>query len=545
MGVGYASLGDIKSALKSYIEALKISPASGGVYYNLGRALVDVQFTEPSPKIKELILSILEKKTKVRPINIVLAAVSLLKFEPGVKRALDEYSSGTLGQSFGSVIIELSHDPLLLKLMSVCPLNDLEFEFLFKELRLALLSSAFQIPVSLEGLRFLSALALQCFTNEYIYDQSDNEIKALESLESSVVQTFANDEQPSPQLILCLASYKALHEYEWCDLLSITPDIEEVFIQQIVEPKEEARLKSNIPVLKKITDKVSSKVRDQYEARPYPRWVNLGLSFNPSSISRVVNESNLRLSDQRITEVENPNILVAGCGTGQHSISTASRFDNSTVLAVDLSTSSLAYAQRKTNELDIMNTEYMQADILDLGKLGRQFDIVESAGVLHHMDDPMVGWQVLVDCLKPGGLMQIGLYSELARKHVVKIRDEISQSSFDITNKVMKNFRNKIIKSDQEHHKTILYSSDFYSMSSLKDLLFHVQEHRFTLPQIKDCLFELGLEFCGFTSPKILRNFKSGYLDTDDLYDLDKWHSYETSNPSTFVEMYQFWCQKS
>ena len=58
----------------------------------------------------------------------------------------------------------------------------------------------------------------------------------------------------------------------------------------------------------------------------------------------------------------------------------------------------------------------MQADILKLEKLDRRFDIVESAGVLHHMDQPMKGWKVLVDCLNEGGLMKIGLYSELARQ---------------------------------------------------------------------------------------------------------------------------------
>ena len=41
---------------------------------------------------------------------------------------------------------------------------------------------------------------------------------------------------------------------------------------------------------------------------------------------------------------EKPNILVAGCGTGQHSIGTAARFKSSKVLAIDLSLSSLSYA---------------------------------------------------------------------------------------------------------------------------------------------------------------------------------------------------------
>ena len=59
----------------------------------------------------------------------------------------------------------------------------------------------------------------------------------------------------------------------------------------------------------------------------------------------------------------------------------------------------MAYAKRKTVELGVKNIEYMQADILDLAKLNKQFDIIESAGVLHHMNDPMAGWKILTDCL--------------------------------------------------------------------------------------------------------------------------------------------------
>ena len=216
----------------------------------------------------------------------------------------------------------------------------------------------------------------------------------------------------------------------------------------------------------------------------------------------------LKLFDDKIKEVEAPKILIAGCGTGQHSIGTATRLKDSKVLAIDLSLSSLSYAKRKTEELGIQNIDYMQADILDLGKLGRQFDIVESSGVLHHMHDPFAGWRVLTDCLKPGGLMKIGLYSELARQDIVEIRQEISKSGIGSNAAAMKSFRAMVMTSDQSHHKQILNYSDFYSLSELKDLLFHVQEHRFTIPQIQDCLSKLGLKFCGFETDKIVSHFK-------------------------------------
>ena len=244
------------------------------------------------------------------------------------------------------------------------------------------------------------------------------------------------------------------------------------------------------------------------------------------------------------TETEQPEILYAGCGTGQHSIETAVRFKSSKVLAVDLSLSSLAYAKRKTKELGIESINYLQADILDLGQLNKQFDIIESAGVLHHMGNPKAGWKILTDCLKPNGLMSIGLYSEIARRHIVKIRNEICQTGIGSSKTEMRSFRDIVIKSDKPHHKLITIATDFYSLSTLKDLLFNVEEHRLNIPQIKGYLDELGLKFCGFEAKGIVSHFKQTNNDKDDPYDLDKWHAYEQANPDAFVGMYQFWCQK-
>ena len=186
----------------------------------------------------------------------------------------------------------------------------------------------------------------------------------------------------------------------------------------------------------------------------------------------------------------------------------------------------------------------MQADILDLGKLNKQFDIIESAGVLHHMENPMAGWKVLTDCLKPGGLMSIGLYSELARQDIVKIRDEIRELGIGSSDNEIKAFRNMIMTSDKDHHISALGFSDFYCLSELKDLLFHVQEHRFTIPQIQDYLDKLGLTFCGFETKEIVSHFSDKNKSKEDLYNLDKWQAYEEANPRAFGAMYQFWCQK-
>ena len=531
-------------AIEAYNKALSFNPDYTEAYYSMGNVLTGVTFNKPSREIHKTIVSLLDRKTYVKPKDIVSAAISLLKFEPSLQKYL-QLADNEVIESPEDMMSELSELSLLVKLMSVCPIPDLGFEKLFRKLRASLLLSISDVTSSPELLNFQSALALQCFTNEYIYSHTEEEEKILQSLEANLKKIFKNNEQPDPQIILALASYKSLNHYEWSKSLLVNDKIKDVFTRQVVEPNREAKLKSALPILDNITDEVSSKVRDQYEESPYPRWVNTGFSSKPMSISNVVSGIKLKLPDYKITEVEKPEILVAGCGTGQHSIRNATRFKDSKVLAIDLSLSSLSYAKRKTEELGVENIEYMQADILDLRKLGKKFDIVESVGVLHHMDNPAEGWKILTDCLKPGGLMKIGLYSELARQHIVEIRKEISNEGIGSSDDEMKSFRDTIIVSEKDHHKRILNFIDFFSLSELKDLLFHVQEHRFTIPQIQDCLFQFGLKFCGFeTNKEILSHFNKSNAGIGNSYNLEKWQAYEEANPKTFAGMYQFWCQK-
>ena len=544
MGVTLKNQNKMEEAVEAYEKALRIQPNYAEAYNNLGYALKNVKFTQPNQSIQDIITKILHYKTIIRPSDLSIAAISLLKLEPKIQRLLNEHTQGNLGNSFLEIVSELSKLPLLLKFISLCPLADLELEIALTKIRACILSSVFEISKNSNLLRFQNALALHCFTNEYIYNANPDEEKSLQNLEAFIKKELSENKQPNPHFLLSLASYKALNEYEWCDALSVSDGIREVFTRQISEPMEEDSLKLKMKVLGEISNQISSKVREQYEANPYPRWVNLGLSLKPSSIKKVVFEESLRLKNPFITEVKSPKILIAGCGTGEHSIVTAAKFDNSEILAIDLSLSSLGYAKRKTRELNLENITYMQADILNLKKLDKKFDIIESIGVLHHMKDPMRGWKVLVDCLKTNGLMKIGLYSEFARQSVVEIRNEIAKSNISASYSEILHFREILMKSDKDSHKQIQSWRDFYSLSELKDLIFHVQEHRFTIPKIKECIQKLGLTFCGFESD-IAKGFRFKNIDINTLYDLDQWNTFEQENPRAFAGMYQFWCQKT
>ena len=544
MGVNLEIQGDLGKAIHAYHTAVLKDPSNIDANYKLAGILKNLQFEAANPSLQNTIKSILDKKTLVRPSDISHACLSLLKFEPVVKELTQQNHQGKFINNLEKIISDLSNLPLLLKLMSICPIADTELELGFTNIRSQILTSVLENSANTNILKFQSALALHCFTNEYVYNQTSDDSESIKKLENLVEVDLAKGNQPSPMALLCLASFKALGEFTWCALVDVTKHLEEVFIRQVLEPKEEECLKSEIKTLEVIKDGISSKVRKQYENNPYPRWVNLGLIKEPICIEEMVDGYKLKLTSPSIKKVRAPSILIAGCGTGQHSIGTASRFNNSKVTAIDLSLSSLAYAKRKTEELGIQNIEYIQADLLDLEKLNSKFDIIESMGVLHHMRDPLEGWKVLTKCLKSGGLMKIGLYSELARKPVVDFRKNIIPTKKPLSSKKILSIRKKILNSTKKEHKYMKSWRDFYSLSEIRDLLFHVQEHRFKLPQIKNCLNNLGLEFCGFDSLQIQNAFLRSYSDSD-VYDLVKWDLFEKSNPRTFVGMYQFWCQKS
>ena len=54
------------------------------------------------------------------------------------------------------------------------------------------------------------------------------------------------------------------------------------------------------------------------------------------------------------------------------------------------------------------------------------------------------------------------------------------------------------------------------------------------------------LEFLGFefTDGEVLDEFRTRFSEVDAERSLDSWHVFETKNPRTFSEMYQFWVRK-
>ena len=434
--------------------------------------------------------------------NLAIAAQSLLRCDPALA-PLFTWRGGAPGEAVLAALV----DPLLQSLLQHCIVPDPDFERLMTGLRAALLERALAQGAGLAGVEpFCGALAAQCFLNEYLYAETPAEREKVHALRGRLAAP-----PPDPGRLAVLACYRPLHDIPEIDLHKAdAPWMAALLQQQAREPAREAELAAGLPQLKPPADHVSQAVQAQYESNPYPRWASLNRG-TPRPLEAVMGHLFPGLAEPDGGWPAAPRVLIAGCGTGRHALMSAQLYAGAEVLAVDLSRASLAYAQRKAEELGIGNVTFLQADILDLGELEAGFDVIECSGVLHHMAEPLAGWRVLRGLMAPGGVMKVALYSEAARQHIVAARDFIAAGGYGSSAEEIRRCRQAILASGDPLLQKVAAGRDFYSLSLCRDLIFHAQEHRFTLPQIGAALEKLNLELIGFEcqDPNLRRAYLS------------------------------------
>jgi SAM-dependent methyltransferase/tetratricopeptide (TPR) repeat protein len=441
----------------------------------------------------------------------------------------------------------IANDVLFCCGLETIRLSGLVAERLLTEARYALLRLATEAAPSFAGidaslLSLCSALAQQCFINEYVYAQSDEETRLIGTLRDLLQAKLHAGSRIPPFLLAIIAAYHPLHALPNARTLAqITwpSALAGLVRQQLHEPAEEARDRSSIPALTPIAE-MSAPVRRMYEENPYPRWTIITMDLLPKG-----SDAKRNAERDAGTRVGAPaeEILVAGCGTGSKAIRTALLFPNAKVLAIDMSLSSLAYARRKAREANVRNIEFAQADIMNLGAIGRRFDKIEVIGVLHHLETPLAGWSILLSLLRPGGVMLVGLYSVSARKAINVARAFVSEGGYRSTPEDIRACRQALIAHDSLRRE-LGSIHDFFTMSDCRDMLFHVMEHQFTIAQIKAFISDQHLSFLGFDiDPENLARFQQQFPDPAALVDLDCWERFEAANPRAFIQTYLFYVQ--
>jgi tetratricopeptide (TPR) repeat protein/SAM-dependent methyltransferase len=533
--------GDLESAIDTSTKALALAETEQNKAL-FADCVKYARFTSDNEQFRALLVrATTEGWTRPRELSAV--TMSLIKHSGVMRDCIARVNASWPAQLsaeelFGRSVLEaLAGDRLLWTLLESNPSTDIEVERVLTNVRYATLMSSGAESTSDEAvLQFHCAIARQCFVNEYVFAVTDAEQAEAIRLRTRLEQALsAGDMFPALWLIL-VAAYFPLHGLANAEALlerSWPPYIEALLTQQIREPAEERRIAAGIPALTPVDNETSRVVRQQYEENPYPRWVRAGSPGQPGIL----------FGPQFQQKPERPlEILIAGCGTGLSTIEFARQANNARILAVDLSLASLSYAKRMARGFNIANVEFAQADIMELGSIGRTFDFIDVSGVLHHMADPWQGWRVLLSLLRPGSTMQVGLYSELARQHVVAARKLIVERGYQASIQGIRRCREDIVATNDPLLRPAMQFGDFFSTSECRDLLFHVQEHRTSLPEIKSFLAANGLTFAGFVPEVVtLRAFMARFPQREALTDLDCWHAFEIGRPETFAAMYQFW----
>ncbi len=548
LGETLYALGELDGALASFRRALALEDRPR-FRENFARCVALASRLPADAALRPLLARAL-REGWARPADLARAAIALLGTDPAWRDALAADARAPGGDAAalaaGAAAMALP-DGLLGALLDHAQACDPALERLLTAARRGLLQHAAGAPARGDPgaiLAFGCALARQCFLGDYVFAAGEAELDAAAALRARLEAALA-DAGPVPDLwpaavgayfpLAPLAGAEALAARQW------PGPVRALLRPLLAEPAEERGLRETMPRLTPVQDAVSQRVRRQYEESPYPRWVL------PAPVEPVPLDVHVRAlfphAVFRPLGREAFDLLVAGCGTGQEPVELARRFPAARVLAVDLSLASLAYAARKAREARVANLAFGQADILAIDALDRRFDLVSAVGVLHHLADPVAGWGKLARVLRPGGFMQVGLYSEAARRDVVAARAFIAERRYAPTPDGIRRCRQALLAAPE--HAGVAALRDFYGMHECRDLLFHVEEHRFTLEEVGRALAALGLELLGIVAgPAAHARYRARFPGEARAADLAHWSAVERDHPGTFAGMYLLWAQK-
>ena len=158
-------------------------------------------------------------------------------------------------------------------------------------------------------------------------------------------------------------------------------------------------------------------VARQYEKWQYPEpiqnlesWLNNNWQwFDPSHAHRILWPDRPYRPDI--------DILIAGCGTNQAAVFAYTN-PAARVVAIDVSRPSLDHSRYLKDKYSLKNLELHLHPIEEVAALERDFDLIVSTGVLHHLADPGLGMKALADVLRPDGVAALMLYARYGRAGV-------------------------------------------------------------------------------------------------------------------------------
>jgi 2-polyprenyl-3-methyl-5-hydroxy-6-metoxy-1,4-benzoquinol methylase len=265
------------------------------------------------------------------------------------------------------------------------------------------------------------------------------------------------------------------------------------------------------------------KVRNQYENYPYPyrdpieernRLIKVGIEqlelINFYCFKGACDFNHFR-------------VLVAGGGTGDSIIYLAEQLKeyDAELWYVDISEASLIIAKARAKERKLDNINWLHASILSLDDDIGKFDYISCTGVLHHLDDPLLGLKKLRNLLTTKGAMGLMLYGEYGRTGVYQM-----QKLMSLINQNEKNTEKQIINTKKilkklpetnwfNHNNELIVDHVKGKDNGLVDLLLHQQDRAFNVKEIYELLEQSELNMVEYSDVKMRMSYRPELYITD------------------------------
>ena len=189
-------------------------------------------------------------------------------------------------------------------------------------------------------------------------------------------------------------------------------------------------------------------------------------------------------------------ILVAGCGTNQAAVLAYTNPD-AFIVAVDVSQSSLNHHAYLKQKYDLKNLEIHHLQIESIEQIGREFDLIISTGVLHHLADPSEGLNSLARCLRRDGVMALMLYARYGRLGVEMLQTvfrEMGLAQNDLSIAVVKDALASL-PDDHPVNSYLKMAPDLAFDSGLVDTFLHGRERSYSIDECIEFVEQSGLVF--------------------------------------------------
>lgn len=245
-----------------------------------------------------------------------------------------------------------------------------------------------------------------------------------------------------------------------------------------------------LPELTEAVDEVNSKFYGRFQ---FPQAPSAFDALADPSFERIMLNQSIGSWDHSIIP-DKPRIWVAGCGTNQ-AVFVGLRFPNATIVASDLSATSIETSQRNAQQVGVKNVEFRQESINNATVQG-DFDYVICTGVIHHNADPAMPLSKLAAALKPTGILELMVYNRYHRVMSTAFQKamRLLAAGADIESelRMARKIADKI-KIDNLMARFIK-SANEKSEAEFADALLQPVEHSFTVESLESLLTGCGLE---------------------------------------------------